>query len=228
VNTKLFRPISACAGHARIRYVLGCLIWPLGMAMMLSLAFPINSQGAALAMLSGTVYVDINLDGTFQTGDLGVRGDMILLFKQSDLTTPFKTTYTNSKGQYSFADLDEGAYAIRDTTPSLAGNVANLGTIYDSLHNALPTTGLGDFNSSTAEFTNITLKPGYQGYGYNFGDDQYPMQLYSKQLLTFDPNNNVKHAIVTPVPEPASIVGLLTLAGMACGWALLRCRKNKS
>jgi hypothetical protein len=228
VNSKLFRPISACAQHARIRFVFGCLFWPLGMAIMLSLAFPIISQGASLAMLSGTVYVDLNTDGAYQPGDLGVRGDLILLFRQNDLTTPIRTTTTNSKGQYTFTDLDPGIYTVRDSTPSMAGNTANLGTIFDSVNNVLPTTGLGDFNSSMAQVSNITLNAGYQGYAYNFGDDQYPMQLYSKYLLTFDTNNNIHHAIVTPVPEPASIVGLLTAAGMVCGWALLRCRRTKS
>ena len=182
MNSKLFRPISACAGHARIRYVFGCLFWPLGMAMMLSLAFPINSQGASLAMLSGTVYVDLNRDGAFQAGDLGVRGDMILLFNQNDLTTPFETTYTDSKGQYSFTDLEPGVYTPSGIRrPAWLATRANLGTIYRFVAQRLAQPP--DWATSTAlwrRFTNITLKAGYQGYAYNFGDDQYPMQLYSK------------------------------------------------
>jgi hypothetical protein len=193
---------------------------------MLSLAVPHESQGAQYASLSGTVYVDLNTDGVFQQGDWGVRGDLIQLFDQNDLSTPIAETYTDGKGQYTFTGLAAGTYTLKNTVPSFVGNTANIGEIYDAAGISM-LGNLGAPNSALAQISEISLNEGYQAFGYNFGNDQYPLQLYSKYLLVADPNNNIKPAVVAVVPEPALAVSLLALAGMACGWAIFRRRQTK-
>jgi hypothetical protein len=194
------------------------------MAIMLSLAFPIMSQGATLPMISGTVYVDVNGDGSFDNNELGVRGDTILLFDQNDPSSPIRSTMTDMYGRYSFTDIEPGLYTIRDTTPSLAGNMVNVGKLVNWSNSQYVTNGAGDFNSAMAEITDIKLENNYRGFEYNFGNSQYPMQLYSKYLLTYNRTNNIQPAIVTPVPEPSTFIGLLAFAGVFGGWALLRRR----
>jgi hypothetical protein len=78
------------------------------------------------------------------------------------------------------------------------------------------------------QISNISLQAGYRAINFNFGNDQYPLQLYSKYLLVGNASHQIQPAIVTPVPEPALIVHLLAMAGMACGWAFSRRRQIKS
>ena len=224
MNSKLFRPFSACARHARNRFAFGHLIWPLGMAIMLSLAFPIVSQGASLASLSGTVFVDRDLSGVFKTDDWGVRSALIQLLDQYNQLIE---VYTDSQGRYSFTDLASGIYTVLDTTPSSRGNTAIVGEILDAGGN-LVTSGLGKPNSALVEISNINLTAGSTAQNYNFGNDQYPLQLYSKSLLVGNSSHQIQPAVVTPVPEPALVVHFLAMAGMACGWAGWRRRQTKS
>jgi hypothetical protein len=182
------------------------------MAIMLSLAIPINSEGAAFSSISGIVYVDLSGDGTFQTGDWGVRNALLELYNQNNQLAG--ETRTNVYGQYSFADLPSGTYTLMNTTPSSAGNTANIGQIMDASNNVL-VTGLGTPNSALVQISNIVLDAGYQAQNYNFGNDQYPIQLYSKYMLT---NGNQ----IQPVPEPALFMQLLTVAGTIGGWLFFR------
>jgi hypothetical protein len=200
---------------------------------MLLLAFPIYSQGASLATLTGTVYVDLNLDGVFQTGDLGVRNDLIQIFDQNNNLVD--QAFTDSQGRYSFTDLASGIYTVVNTIPSSLGNTADLSIaqILDTTGNPVldPNTNLPVVdnavpNSSLVQISNIDLQnPAVIAQGFNFGNDQYPMQLYSKYLLVDNPSHRVQPAIVTTVPEPALLVSILAAVVMACVWGSCRRRK---
>jgi hypothetical protein len=217
VNSKLFRPLSACAKHARIRCVIGCLFWPLGMAILLLVTFPVFSQGASI---SGTVFVDLDTDGVYKAGDWGVRGDTIQLFDQNGVF--LQETSTNNQGQYFFKDLAIGNYTVKNLIPSLLGNSAIVGQMLNASNALVPGT-FGTPNSALVQISDIALKEGFQAINYNFGNDQYPMQLYSKYMLVSDVNHEVQPAIVTPpVPEPTLTIQLLAIFGMISGWALYR------
>jgi hypothetical protein len=201
--------------------MLGTLFWPLGMAILLSLAFPNFSQGATL---SGTVYVDLNGDGAIEQGDWGVRKAVIQLFDENDQF--LAQVLSNAQGQYSFADLAAGAYTVKNTTPCSEGSSADIGQIMNASNVLIPSTG--DPNSAMAQISNIVLQLGDKAINYNFGNDYYPLQLYSKQMLTFNSSSQVQEAIITPVPEPTMIALLLPLGGMICGWVLSRSRRSAS
>jgi hypothetical protein len=221
VNSKLFQPFSACAQHARNRFVFGPILWSAGIAILLSLAFPIVSSGASCT-ISGLVFVDSNSDGVFQNGDLGVRGNLIQLFNQNDEVVA--QTYTNSTGQYYFYGLASGSYTVRNTIICYAGGAALDGQILSANGN-LVSTDIGDPNSALYQISNITLAEGQQAINYNFGDSEYPIQIYSKYLLIDEPSYQIQPGKITPVPEPAFFAQLLTAAGTACGWILWRRRR---
>ncbi len=198
--------------------------------MMLLLAFPIHSQGATLSTLMGTVYVDINLNGVFEEGDWGVRNDLIQLFYQPDADTApvfLQQVLTDSEGRYSFTDLPNGLYTVKNTIFSSLGNTANVGQILDANGNVNPD-NMSIPNSVLVQISDINLLDGSTGQGFNFGNDQYPMQLYSKYMLVADPLHQIQKAVVTTVPEPSLVVLLLTFAGAAGSWAFCRRRETNS
>jgi hypothetical protein len=221
VNSNLFRPFSACAQHARTRFALGYLIWPIGMAVLLALAFPNTSLGISLASLSGTVYVDTDGDGAIKNGDWGVRGALIQLLDGQGQVV--HETYTDSRGRYSFTGLQPGTYTVRDTMPSLAGDAAETGLILDANNQQLVTADLGSPNSALLEIQDIVLQDGYKAGSYNFSSEQYPLQLYSKYMLVAEDGFYVQPAIVTPIPEPTSMVQILTIV-IGGGWMFRRRR----
>ncbi|GAB5443567.1 MAG: hypothetical protein Fues2KO_39160 [Fuerstiella sp.] len=68
------------------------------------------------ASLSGTVYVDTDLDGEFDANEMGIDNVSIeLLDKDGNL---IDTVFTSDDGFYLFDDLDPGDYQIREVQPS--------------------------------------------------------------------------------------------------------------
>jgi hypothetical protein len=224
VNSKLFWPFSACAQHARNRFVSGHLFWPLGLATLVLFATPIVSYGASLSTLMGTVYVDLNKDGAFDNGDWGVRNDVIQLFRTVNNQSVFVAeTRTDAEGCYVFDDLADGTYTIKNTIFSALGATANVGEIVDS--NGHIITDNAEANSALMEVSNIALASGSTGQMFNFGNDQYPGQLYSKYMLIADPIHQIQKAVVTTVPEPGTGVLLASMAAMAMVWT---CRHHRT
>jgi hypothetical protein len=190
---------------------------------MLLLAFPIVSQGASCS-ISGLVFVDTNGDGAFQNGDLGVRGNLIQLFNENDEFVA--QMLTNSTGQYSFVFdyRPNGTYTVKNTIICYAGGTAIDGQILDPLGN-LVSSNVGDANSALYQISKIKLEDGQKAINYNFGDNEYPIQIYSKYLLVDETSHRIQPGKITPVPEPALIAQLLTAAGMALGWIAWRRRR---
>lgn len=68
------------------------------------------------ASLSGTVYVDTDLDGEFDANEMGIDGVALeLLDTNGNL---IDTVFTSDDGFYLFDDLDPGDYQIREVQPS--------------------------------------------------------------------------------------------------------------
>jgi hypothetical protein len=125
---------------------------------------------------------------------------------------------------YSFADLPSGTYAVKNAAPSAAGCYSDSGMIYDVNAYEDILGNLGTDNSATATISGIKLDPGFSAYSYNFGNDEFPIQLYSKYYLiagSYIPNAEVKI-----VPEPSVIVSLLMFAGLAGAFAIGRSRRT--
>jgi hypothetical protein len=188
----------------------------LGIALLVSLASPNLSQGASL---SGIVYVDLSGNGAFDSGEWGVNGALINLYLNNTLV---KQTHSDIYGQYSFENLVDGTYSVRDTVICYQGNSADLGELLDQNDVLIP----GDFgtpNSAMLQISGIALQDGQQAVNYNFGNDRYPMQLYSKYMLSGDPSRSVQPAV--PTPEPSLMMSLLIISGMFGGYSLWRRRK---
>jgi protocatechuate 3,4-dioxygenase beta subunit len=67
--------------------------------------------------ISGTKYNDVNGTGVYCSGDSGLSGVTIDLFKNGG-TQPVGTTVTGSNGSYSFTNLAAGTYTVKEVVPS--------------------------------------------------------------------------------------------------------------
>ena len=72
--------------------------------------------------LSGYVYEDLNDNGIKETGENGVNGVLLTLYRWNPVTKTYdttgRTTKTDSSGHYSFNNLDpREKYAVRETQP---------------------------------------------------------------------------------------------------------------
>jgi SdrD B-like domain/Domain of unknown function (DUF4214) len=134
------------------------------------------------AAVSGSVYVDANGNGTFDSGEPGISGVALTLTGTNDLGNAVTlSTSTAANGSYAFTGLRPGTYAISETQPSgyLAGK-DSVGTV-----NGIPDGSVAA--STTPALTNIVLDPGNAGIHYDFG------QLLPASLSGFvylDSNNN--------------------------------------
>ena len=114
----------------------------------------------ALSLLAGSVYVDVNNNGLWDTGELPISGVTILLngTDAQGAAVPQQTATTDDDGNFVFADLRRGTYRLtqqqpegyrdgKDTVGSLAANT--------------------DVND---EFSNIQLPAATDAIDYLFGE----------------------------------------------------------
>ncbi len=66
--------------------------------------------------LSGKVWLDKDISGTYDSGDLLLENVKIELYDQND--TLLATTYTNADGYYVFTGLKMGDYTVKETWPT--------------------------------------------------------------------------------------------------------------
>ena len=71
---------------------------------------------SASASISGMIYMDLNQNARFNTGETGVASAQVRLLSSSGATVA--TTYTDGSGNYSFANVDAGSYTVRFYKPS--------------------------------------------------------------------------------------------------------------
>ncbi|MGP0068579.1 MAG: SdrD B-like domain-containing protein [Isosphaeraceae bacterium] len=119
---------------------------------------------APTLQIAGTVYCDMNLDGTLDGCDEGISGVTVTLSGTEANGTSFsETTTTNSSGQYTFSGMpfsNSSGYTLTVSTPS--GDFSDTATV-GSLG--------GTAVSSPEEVTNIVMDTvgRTSGSGYNFG-----------------------------------------------------------
>ncbi|HEX3148896.1 MAG TPA: SdrD B-like domain-containing protein [Gemmataceae bacterium] len=112
-----------------------------------------------LVNTSGNVFVDGNLNGSFDNGETGINGVTVTLSGTNVIDgaiTPI-TAKTDAQGAYSFAGLTPGTYTITETQPT--------GYTDAQLQNGIPAGTIG-----TNKFTNIDLTSAASLGGYNFGE----------------------------------------------------------
>jgi SdrD B-like domain/Prealbumin-like fold domain/RTX calcium-binding nonapeptide repeat (4 copies) len=107
--------------------------------------------------LSGYVYEDLNSDGNFNTGDVGIAGVTITLTDNS----VSQTAVTDSSGKYIFTDLLQATYTISESQPTAYNDSTdNVGTINGTTNGSV----------TNDQFASITLGNNEQGINYNFGE----------------------------------------------------------
>ncbi len=84
--------------------------------------FSLNAGGGGTttASIAGTVYNDINGNGSLQSGETGIAGRTIYIDANSNNTLDTNETRvtTNSSGGYTFSNLAAGPYKVREVVPS--------------------------------------------------------------------------------------------------------------
>jgi hypothetical protein len=113
---------------------------------------------SALGSLSGRVYFDANTNGVYDSGDSGLQGVSITLTGTDDRGQEvYLTTVTDADGNYFFASLRPGTYTITETQPAnYEDGSDSVGSLGGNVGNDL--------------FTDIILRAGRNGVGYNFGE----------------------------------------------------------
>ena len=120
---------------------------------------PFNFGEIRASSLAGNVYFDENRNGTRDGIDTGIGGVALVLTGTDDLGSPVSlATTTNANGDYSFAGLRPGNYAVAEAQPVAFAQ----GT------NAIGTAG-GQF-VGTDITGRIVLGAGNVATGYNFGE----------------------------------------------------------
>jgi serine-aspartate repeat-containing protein C/D/E len=116
-------------------------------------SFPFT-QAPLPSSIAGTVFVDPDSDGVYQSGDTLLSGVKLDLYDQNN--TLIATTTTNSSGAYSFTGLGPGTYRVHEEQPA---NYYNGNDVLGSL---------GGAQSGPDDLTGITLVANNQGVQYNF------------------------------------------------------------
>lgn len=116
------------------------------------------------ALLAGRVYADNNDNGAIDTGETGLAGVVITLTGTDDTGAPVtRSATTGADGSYAFTDLRPGSYTL--TEPTQPGSTVNGRTTPGTLGGTATTPA-----TATSAITAITVAPGGQGSGYNFGE----------------------------------------------------------
>ena len=112
--------------------------------------------GDTLGTVSGTVYADVNNNGTQNPSEPGIPGVVLTLIDGTG--TPVATATTDANGNYSFTDLPAGSYTIVETQPAGYANGATT---------AGPTGGTA---TSGTRITTVPLAPGGVAPSNVFGE----------------------------------------------------------
>ncbi len=127
--------------------------------------------------LSGTVFLDQNADGVKLAGDTPIAGATVQLLDSTGAPVAGKTTTTDASGNYSFANLTVGNYAVQITAPagdsfSPVGTNANpaLDSIVNSLGKTTPVAVMAGANTPNQN-AGVYVPVSLSGTVFNDGND---------------------------------------------------------
>ena len=112
----------------------------------------------APASLAGSVYLDANDDGSQQAGEPGIDGVPVILSGTDDLGNSVSMVAVTSNGQYDFANLRPGNYAITKIAPA----------VYLDGQDTAGTEG--GFTTIQNVISGIALSAGVNGTANSFGE----------------------------------------------------------
>ena len=112
----------------------------------------------ATASIAGSVFVDLDNDGVRDPNEIGISGVTVILSGTDAALNPVSsTTTTDANGDYIFALLASGTYAITETQPAVYGDGQDrAGTANGTLTND--------------QVSGIPLTAGQAATGYTFGE----------------------------------------------------------
>lgn len=130
------------------------------------------------SMLAGYVYHDVNNNGIFEAGEVGIPGATVILFDANG--TQVGQTTSDASGFYKFANLRAGTYSVVEVTPaSYLDGKDTPGTIGGVT--------VGQAENPGDKIKNILLLWGDSGVNYNFGEVR-PGSITG--VVFVDPNEN--------------------------------------
>ena len=112
------------------------------------------------ASIAGTVYLDLNNNGTQENNERGIAGVTLTLTGTDNQGNAVnRTTATDANGDYFFGNLAAGTYEVSETQPG-------------GFRDGLETSGSGALSSSVLDdmFTNLGLAAGGQAIEFNFAE----------------------------------------------------------
>ncbi len=116
-----------------------------------------------LRSISGYVYVDVNGNGEFESGEPPLR-DVALSLSGTDVagSSVAQDTVSAANGLYEFADLSPGSYQVTETQPPLFGDGSE----------TIGTGSLTPVQATDNVFANIGLGSDQDAIDFNFGEDR--------------------------------------------------------
>lgn len=121
--------------------------------------------------LAGHVYADDNVNGTFDPGEMPLADVTVELLDESGAVV--QTTQTNAAGEYLFADLRHGIYAVHELQP-------------EGYFDGQETVGsIGGSRLSPDSIIDIDLRPGVDAVNYDFGEIN-PASIAGRVWVDFD------------------------------------------
>ncbi len=130
------------------------------------------------SMLAGYVYHDVNNNGLFEAGEVGIAGATVILLDASGTQVGQRTT--DSGGFYKFTNLRAGTYSVVEVTPaSFIDGKDTAGTIGGVT--------VGQAENPGDKIKNVALLWGDSGVNYNFGELK-PASITG--IVFVDPNEN--------------------------------------
>ena len=116
------------------------------------------------ASIGGTVFNDLNGDGTLQTGESGLSGWTVKLLDNSN--TVIATTTTSASGGYSFNNLLPGTYTAQAVSQSGYVATSSASLVVTDTNGAADTVNFGEFAPVTisGKVTSLTTNLGLSGW----------------------------------------------------------------
>ena len=128
--------------------------------------------------LAGYVYHDVNNNGIFEAGEVGIAGATVILFDAGG--TQVGQLTTDSGGFYKFTNLRAGTYSVVEVTP--AGYIDGKDTA-----GTIGGVTVGQPENPGDKIKNVAIQWGDNGVHYNFGELR-PASITG--VVFVDPNEN--------------------------------------